>query len=228
MCYLDHKKGWMAKNWSFELWCFSRFLRAPYTTRISNQSVGKEINIWPLMSQLRHLLRASRWKDWMLPLQKCLNVTAPSKEFVVPPLEEAQKGWRLWVSSVPRYMRCILPSSTGGQGAFWALEEGDDSGIHWEHHLPSRTAKNRAGICGRELVTGVWEQEGTRSAWTTSPKLPWRRSPVIRSSEMWWRESISLPLRSALNEEVVEFMGHHELFHGLDHPLGAILGTAAP
>ena len=24
--------------------------------------------------------------------------------------------------------------------------------------------KDRAGICGRELVTGVWEQEGTSSA----------------------------------------------------------------
>ena len=48
--------------------------------------------------------------------------------------------------------------------AFWALEEGDGSGIHWGHHLPSRTGKDRAGICGRELVTGVWEQEGTSSA----------------------------------------------------------------
>ena len=47
------------------------------------------------------------------------------------------------------------------EGAFWALEEGDGSGIHWGHHLPSKTGKDRAGICGRELV---WEQEGTSSA----------------------------------------------------------------
>ena len=40
------------------------------------------------------------------------------------------------------------------EGAFWALEEGDGSGIHWGHHLPSRTRKDRAGICGRDLVTG--------------------------------------------------------------------------
>ena len=51
-------------------------------------------------------------------------------------------------------MRCILPSSTGGkEGAFWALEDLDGSGIHWGHHLPSRPGKDRAGICGRELVT---------------------------------------------------------------------------
>ena len=50
------------------------------------------------------------------------------------------------------------------EGAFWALEEGDGSEIHWDHHLHSRTGKDRAGICGRELVTGVWEQEGSSSA----------------------------------------------------------------
>ena len=51
------------------------------------------------------------------------------------------------------------------EGAFWAMEEGDDySRIHWGKYLPSGTIKDRAGICGRELVTGVWEQEGTSSA----------------------------------------------------------------
>ena len=34
----------------------------------------------------------SRWKERMLPLQKCLTRAAPSKYFVAPPLEEAQKG----------------------------------------------------------------------------------------------------------------------------------------
>ena len=37
--------------------------------------------------------------------------------------------------------------------AFWALEEGDHSGIHWSHHLPSRNGKGRAGICRSDLVT---------------------------------------------------------------------------
>ena len=39
------------------------------------------------------------------------------------------------------------------EGEFLALEEGDGSVIHWGHHFPSRTGKDRAGICGRELVT---------------------------------------------------------------------------
>ena len=45
---------------------------------------------------------------------------------------------------------------------------------------------------------------------------------------MGWRESISLPLRIPLNEEVVESVDHHEIFHGLDHPPVAILGAAFP
>ena len=52
----------------------------------------------------------------MLPLQKCLTMAAPSKEFVAPPLEEAQKGCMLCVCWVPRYMCCILPRSIRGQG----------------------------------------------------------------------------------------------------------------
>ena len=51
---------------------------------------------------------------------------------------------------------------------------------------------------------------------------------MISSSEMGQRESISLPLIIPLNEEVVEFVGHHKLFHGLDHLPVAILGAASP
>ena len=152
---LDHKTGWMPKNWASELWCLIIFLRVPYTTRGSNQSIWKEINLWALLSQLRHLLRASRWKERMLPLQKCLTMAAPSKEFVAPE-EEAQKGWRLCVPWAPWYNIAFSPASLKAkEGAFWTLEEGNGSGIHWGHHLPSRTGKDRAGICVRAGDWGV-------------------------------------------------------------------------
>ena len=51
---------------------------------------------------------------------------------------------------------------------------------------------------------------------------------MISSSEMGQRESISLPLIIPLNEEVVEFVGHHKLFRGLDHLPVAFLGAASP
>ena len=44
MWALDHKKDWAPKNWCFELWCWRRFLRVPWTVRRCNQSILKEIS----------------------------------------------------------------------------------------------------------------------------------------------------------------------------------------
>ena len=42
-------------------------------------------------------------------------------------------------------MHCILSSSTGGkEGALHDVEEGDGSGIHWGHHLPTGTSKGQS------------------------------------------------------------------------------------
>ena len=76
---------------------------------------------------------------------------------------DAQKSRRLCVPMDT----CIAFSPAAleaKKGVFWALEEGDGSGIHWGKCLPSGTGRDRAGICGRELVTAVWEQEETISA----------------------------------------------------------------
>ena len=37
--------------------CLRRFFWVPYTTRRPNQSIWKEINVWPLLSYLRRALR---------------------------------------------------------------------------------------------------------------------------------------------------------------------------
>ena len=44
MWELDYKESWVLKNWCFELWCWRRLLRVPWTTRRSNQSILKEIS----------------------------------------------------------------------------------------------------------------------------------------------------------------------------------------
>ena len=44
MWELDYKESWAPKNWCFELWCWKRLLRAPWTARRSNQSNLKEIS----------------------------------------------------------------------------------------------------------------------------------------------------------------------------------------
>ena len=44
MWELDCKASWMPKNWCFELWCWRRLLRVPWTARRSNHSILKEIS----------------------------------------------------------------------------------------------------------------------------------------------------------------------------------------
>ena len=43
MWELDYKESWVLKNWCFELWCWRRLLRVPWTARRSNQSSLKAI-----------------------------------------------------------------------------------------------------------------------------------------------------------------------------------------
>ena len=44
MWELDCKEGWVPKNWGFELWCWRKLLRVPWTARRSNQSILMEIS----------------------------------------------------------------------------------------------------------------------------------------------------------------------------------------
>jgi len=41
---LDWEESWVPKNYAFELWCWRRLLRVPWTARRSNQSILKEIS----------------------------------------------------------------------------------------------------------------------------------------------------------------------------------------
>ena len=91
----------------------------------------------------------------MLPLQKCLTMANPTKQFVAPPTEKLRKAEGSVFPGSPDTSIAFSPAAfEAKEGAFWSLEEWDGSGIHWGYHSPSRTGKDRAGICGRELVTG--------------------------------------------------------------------------
>ena len=43
-CELDHKEGWVLKNWCFETVVLEKTLRSPLDARRTNQSIWKEIN----------------------------------------------------------------------------------------------------------------------------------------------------------------------------------------
>ena len=44
MWELAYKESWAPKNWGFQLWCWRRLLRVPWTARRSNQSLLKDIS----------------------------------------------------------------------------------------------------------------------------------------------------------------------------------------
>ena len=44
MWELDYKESWVPRKDAFELWCWRRLLRVPWTARRSNQSILKEIS----------------------------------------------------------------------------------------------------------------------------------------------------------------------------------------
>ena len=44
MWVVDYKESWARKTWCFEVWCWRRLLRVPWTARRFNQSVLKEIS----------------------------------------------------------------------------------------------------------------------------------------------------------------------------------------
>ena len=77
MWELDYKESWALKN--FELWCWRRLLRIPWTARRSNQSILKEISseysLEGLMLKLKlqyfgHLVRRSDSFEKILMLGK--------------------------------------------------------------------------------------------------------------------------------------------------------------
>ena len=72
MWELDYKEIWVPKNDAFELWCWRRLLRVPWTARRSNLSILKEISpeysLGGLMLKLKlqyfgHLMRRADSSD---------------------------------------------------------------------------------------------------------------------------------------------------------------------
>ena len=79
MWELDYKESWVQRIDAFELWCWRRLLRVPWTARRSNQSILKEISpecsLKGLMLKLKlqyfgHLMRRADSFDKTLMLGK--------------------------------------------------------------------------------------------------------------------------------------------------------------
>ena len=118
MWELYYKESWALKNDAFELWCWRRLLRVPWTARRSNQSILKEISpgcsLEGLMLKLKlqyfgHLMRRTDSLEKTLMLGK----TEGGRR-------KGHRGWDSWMAS-PTWWTWIWASS---RSWWWTGETG--------------------------------------------------------------------------------------------------------
>ena len=90
-CELDHKEGWVLKNWCFELWCWRRLLRVPWTARKSTQSILKEM----LKLKLQYFGHLMRRTD---SLEKTRNGGKDWRWEQKGMREDEMVGWHHWLN----------------------------------------------------------------------------------------------------------------------------------
>ena len=100
MWELDHKKAECQRTDAFELWCWRRLLRVPWTSRRSNQSILKEIS-------LEHSLEGLMLKLTPLKIPWCWERLKAGGE-------GDDRGWDGWMAS-PTWWTWVWVNS----GSWW-------------------------------------------------------------------------------------------------------------
>ena len=101
MWELGYKENWVQKNWCFELWCWWRLLRIPWTARRYNQSILKEISPAYSLEGLMLKLKLQYFGHW------CKELTHSKRPWCWERLkaggEGDDSGWDGWMASPTRW-----------------------------------------------------------------------------------------------------------------------------
>ena len=122
------KKAECRRTDAFELWCWRRLLRVPWTARRSNQFILKEISpeysLEGLLLKLKPILWPPDAKNWLLKRPWCWERLRAGGE-------GDDRGWDVWMAS-PMQWTWVWASAgswwrTGKPGVLrpWGLKESD-------------------------------------------------------------------------------------------------------
>ena len=103
---LDHKEGWALKNWCFELWCWRRLLRVPWTAKKSSQSVQS-------LSHVRLFVT-----PWTAAHQASLSITNSQSLLKLMSIESVMAYNHLILCRPLYFLPSIFPSITSNESLF--------------------------------------------------------------------------------------------------------------
>ena len=95
MWELDYKENWTQRIDAFELWCWRRLLRVPWTARRSNQPILKEISPEYALEGLMLKLKLPTWVEELTHLKRpwCWGRLKAGGE-------GDDRGWDGWLASL--------------------------------------------------------------------------------------------------------------------------------
>ena len=188
-----------AEHWridSFELWCWRRLLRVPWTARRSNQSILKEISpeysLEGLMLKLKfpyfgHLMRRTDSFEKTLVLGKIKGRS-----------RRGDRGWDGWMASPTQWTRVWVNSGsccwTGRPGVLQSMgsQESDATEqLYWTELILIRRASRVA-----QWVKKLSAMQETPETWLDfwAGKIPWRRArqpiPILLPEEFHGQSSL--------------------------------------
>ena len=147
---------------AFEMWCWRRLLRIPWTARRSNQSILKEIN------------SDYSWKDWCWSWNSNTlatwweELTHWKRPWCCERLrvggEGDDRGWNGWMAST----QCLLNGNGFGQA--WGIGEGQGSLVcysPWGHKESDTTERLNSN---NNLIDLYWDIK-VSSSWHTAEDL---------------------------------------------------------
>ena len=112
MWELDYKESWALKNDAFELWCWRRLLRVPWTSRRSIQFVLKEISSCCSLEGLMLKLKFQYFGHLMWRVDSFVKTLMLGK--IEGRREGDSRGWDGWMASPTQWTSIWVNS-----GSWW-------------------------------------------------------------------------------------------------------------